>query len=131
MPVTGIARVKRELKAELSRLTGPVSEKTVYEILSQGAALAETRTPIDQANLIDSQTAPELTQGKDGIEGTIGYTAEYAAAVHEASGSLRGEPRANGNGEYWDPDGEPGFLEKGFDELKPAIPTILRNNYRV
>lgn len=115
-------------------ISGPVTERAVYEILSQGAAMSQTMTPVDTSNLINSQTAPQISRSANGIEGSIGYTAEYAAAVHEAPGKLAGQPRDENDpsrGDFWDPNAEPGFLEKGFDEIASSIPAILRRNYRV
>lgn len=131
MPVKGIQRVKRNYKVAVQRIARGTSEKTVYEILSQGGAMAAQMTPIDTSNLVNSQYAPQLTVQADKVTGHLGYTAAYAGAVHDASGSLDGKPRMNGNGNYWDPNAEPGFLRKGFEQIKPAIPAILKRNYRV
>ena len=131
MPVQGIERVKRQLKQTITRIAGPVTEKGVYAILSQAAGIAQTMTPIDTSNLINSQYAPEITQTPKGTIGKVGYTAEYAFAVHNAPGTLEGQDRANGNGAYWDPGGEPEFLSKAFEEIEPRIPAILRGIHRV
>lgn len=131
MPVRGIERVKANYKRTVQKISGQVSEGAVYAILSQGGAMAATMTPIDSSNLINSQYAPQISVGKEKVRGHIGYTAEYAAAVHEAPGTLAGQPRANGNGNYWDPNAEPEFLTKGFDQIKSSIPAILKAAYRV
>jgi hypothetical protein len=41
--------------------------------------------------------------------------------VHEASGKLRGKPRPNGNGAFWDPQGkaQPKFLETAARVKEP------------
>ena len=141
MPVKGISKVRRNLKIEADKISGEKTDRALYAILSQGAALAAMKTPVDEGNLLRSQTAPNI---KDGT-GTIGYGASYAAAVHDAPGKLKGQPRAHfgetaagvkfgggtGNGTYWSPNAEPKFLEKGFEELKPAIPAILKAIYGV
>ncbi|MCI2809389.1 hypothetical protein [Eoetvoesiella caeni] len=130
MPAKGIERVRKSYRRTVERIAGQVSEGAVYEILSQGGAMAATMTPIDTSNLINSQYAPQIEQNKGKVSGHIGYTAEYASAVHEAPGTLAGQPRKSGNGDYWDPNAEREFLSKGFDEIKPAIPAILKRNYR-
>lgn len=130
MPVKGIERVKRNYKAKVAQISGPVSAAAVRNVLSQGAAVAATMTPVDTSNLINSAYAPQITVTDGKVSGYVGYTAEYAAFVHDTSGKLKGLPRANGNGNYWDPAGEPGFLEKGFEEIKPHIPTILKAEYK-
>ena len=129
MAVRGIARVKANFKAELKRISEQTTERTVYEIISQGAALAATRVPIDSGNLINSNFIDiDVQAGK--VVGRTGYTAAYAEHVHEATGILKGMPRPGNRGDYWDPSGEPEFLEKGFEELEPHIPAILQRNYR-
>lgn len=129
MPTQGIARVKANMKATFDEIRGNRTREAVHVILTQGAGIAQTMTPIDTSNLVNSQTAPRLGQNAQGVVGVVAYTAEYAAAVHDASGTLKGQERENGNGQYWDPAGEPGFLEKGFEEVKPSIPKILRSVY--
>lgn len=127
--VTGIQRVKLGLKRvaddEMQRRT----RKALHAILSEGSARAALMTPVDTSNLINSQYAPRITTGPARSSGHVGYTADYAAFVHSAPGVLKGQPRANGRGEYWDPSGEPGFLTKGFDEVIPRIDVILRSIY--
>lgn len=129
MPVKGIERVRVRIKATFKDIKGPRTREAVYTILSQGAGIAQTMTPIETSNLINSQTEPRLGDTPTGVNGIVGYTAEYASAVHSASGTLKGQERESGTGRYWDPDGEPEFLSKGFDEVKPAIPAILRRVY--
>ncbi|HBN9790676.1 TPA: hypothetical protein L3921_006109 [Pseudomonas aeruginosa] len=134
MAIQGIDRVRRNLRVAVENIAGGVSERAVYEVLSQGATMAQTMTPIDTSTLVNSQTAPQITVGPNGVEGSVGYTAAYAAAVHEAPGTLAGQSRDENDpsrGNYWDKNAEPEFLTKGFDQIIPAIPAILRRTYRV
>jgi len=131
MPVTGIDRVRTRIKAKFDNVRGAKTKEAVYTILSQGAAIAQTMTPIETSNLVNSQTEPRLGTTTTGVNGVVAYTAEYAAAVHDAPGTLKGQDRQSGNGQYWDPAGEPKFLEEGFEQVKPSIPAILRRIYRV
>lgn len=131
MSVSGVDRVKGSVGKILIGASAEKSESALYAILSQGAAIAQTMTPIDTSNLANSQYAPEIDIKSGEVVGQVGYTARYAMAVHEARGVLDGLPRENGNGNYWDPDAEPQFLTKGFEQLKPSIPAILKEVYRV
>lgn len=145
MPARGISRVRLNLKRAFDDADGMRTNRAVYAILSQGAAMAQTMTPIDTGNLVNSQYAPRIEKTKGKTSGVVGYTAKYAEWVHEAPGTLKGQPRAHFGktragvefgggtqvGYYWDPNAEPGFLRKGFEELKPAIPQILRSIYGV
>lgn len=130
MPVKGVDRVRVRLKASFDDIRGRKTREAVYVICSQGAGLAQTMTPIETSNLVNSQTEPRIGDTPTGVNGVVAYTAAYAAAVHEAPGTLKGQERQSGNGQYWDPSGEPGFLTKGFEEVKPMIPAILRKVYR-
>jgi hypothetical protein len=67
--------------------------------------------------------------------------------VHEASGKLKGQPRAHfgvpatglssaqkpkefgggtGTGNYWDPHGEPQFLTKGANDERDNVDAVMR-----
>lgn len=101
----------------LERIARDIDKKVqrgVYIACTIGAAYSDTMTPIDTSNLINSRYINVKERGQ-GYRGTVGYTANYAAAVHEKPGTLKGKPRANGNGAYWQPNGEPRFLNKGFE----------------
>ena len=135
MPVKGIERVKRGFRIAVKEIGEGKTERAVYETLSQGSAMAAQMTPIDSSNLVNSQYAPQIDVKEGKVSGSVGYTASYAAAVHEASGKLKGKPRADfgktragvafgggtGNGNYWDPNAEPEFLTKGFDQIKGCL----------
>lgn len=131
MSVKGIERVKAGFSRIASDIDQRKTDLAVYTILSEGGALAQLMTPIDTGTLANSQYAPQITHTVGHTKGTIGYTAEYAGAVHEMPGVLKGLPRANGSGNYWDPDAEPQFLTKGFEQLRPQIPSILKRAYSV
>lgn len=131
MAVKGIERVRRNFRTVLKGIDGSKTEAAVYAVLKQGAALAQQMTPRDTSNLVNSQYAPQISQRQSRTSGQVGYTAAYAAAVHDAPGTLKGLPRALGKGRYWDPNAEPQFLTKGFDQLMPSIPAILKGIYRV
>ena len=130
MPVKGIQRVKSAIRLKLGDAATGKTEAAIYAVLSQGAAVAATMTPADTGTLVNSQYAPQIERGANGkTTGSVGYTAAYAGAVHDATGALKGQDRPSGNGQFWDPSGEPGFLDKGFEQIKPAIPNILKAVY--
>lgn len=130
MPVKGIERVKLNLDKKIHEISNERTEKALYLVASQGRAVADTMTPVDTSNLINSGYSPQIEKRVDGMTATVGYTAKYAFAVHEKPGTLKGKQRANGNGNYWDPSGEPQFLAKGFEEIKPKIPALLKQAYK-
>lgn len=109
-----------------------MAQRSAYMILSEVQAAAAVRTPVDISNLINSAYAPRIREEGGVFVGTTGYTANYAAAVHEKPGTLKGLPRRKNDpsrGLFWDPMGEPRFLRKGADEVEPKVVDILRAAY--
>lgn len=139
MPGKGIGRVRANFKRLSEEIADTRTNRAVFAILSQGAAMAATMTPMDTGTLLNSHFV-EITETEAQVKGRSGYTANYAKAVQDAPGKLRGKPRPTAKtkrgkrrsrGNYWDPSGEPDFLRKGFEEIRPKIPAILRKAYRV
>ena len=117
------------LKTNISKFFADAEKKAeagVYAVANEGLALAKTYTPVDTSNLINSEIGPLISKTQSGVKAVVGFNAEYAFYVHNKTGKLKGIPRANGNGYYWSPDAEPKFLVKGFEELKPIIPKIIK-----
>lgn len=130
MPVKGIERVRGNFKRTVERIATKNSEGAVYAILKSGRDYADAMTPVDTGNLLNSGYAPQVAVSRGNVVGTVGYTAAYAFFVHDAPGTLKGQPRPGNRGDYWDPNAQPGFLSEGFDKLKPSIPAILKAYYR-
>lgn len=129
MATRGIKQVKNNLRRLQAEIQGRRTEAAVYAVLSQGGAAAATMTPVDTSTLINSHFVEIKAEG-DKVTGRNGYSAEYAAAVHSAPGTLQGQDRPKNRGKYWDPGGEPHFLKAGFDQIAADVPRILRNAYR-
>lgn len=85
-------------------------------------ANAKKMVPVDTGKLKGSGfvESPKMSGGKPVV--VIGFGAEYALAVHESPGTLKGEPRTGerSKGRYWDPQGQaqPKFLQKAIDRAK-------------
>jgi hypothetical protein len=120
MPVKGITSVNRRLENLANEVIPEKSEKALYIAGTVGAGYASLMTPIDTSFLINSQYILSGQEG-DRAFARIGYTAGHAAAVHDKKGTLKGKPRASGNGSYWDPDASPQFLTKGFEENQKEV----------
>lgn len=120
MPVKGLDQVRKKLAKELRNIKGTLTEKALQEVLIVASGYAATMTPIDTSNLINSQVRQVWTIGSK-VVGSLSYTSAYAAAVHDAKGTLKGTntPRSTtdpSRGNVWDPDAEPGFLRKAFED---------------
>lgn len=141
MPVKGIERVKRQMHFAFKDISEKKTYAGIYAILLQGSQLSLLMTPQDTGFLANSLYKPRV----EGTTGQVGFMAEYAQWVHEMPGTLKGYPRGHfgrtragvdfgggtERGNYWDPNGEPHWLTKGFEDLKPSISHILEAAYRV
>lgn len=130
MPVRGVKQVRQNISRLMGEISGPMAERAVTEALIIGGGMATTMTPVDTSLLINSQYRIVKKVGSQ-VNGQLGYTAAYAAAVHDAKGTLRGQPRDPGDtsrGNFWDPAGEPEFLRKGFEMSKDDIDRAVKRN---
>lgn len=141
MPVKGIDRVKRRIHVAFKDISEQKTYAGIYTVLLQGSQLSLLMTPQDTGFLANSLYKPRV----DGTTGQVGFMAQYAQWVHDMPGTLKGKPRGHfgstragvdfgggtGRGNYWDPNAEPHWLTKGFEDLRPSIPRILEAAYRV
>ena len=144
--VSGISQAKKNLNA----LIGDIQGRRVIRALQSALILIGARSayyvPIDTSTLVNSQFR-EIDSGGVIITGRVGYSANYALYVHEASGKLKGQPRENfgvtsnrskfgpqrptqfgggtGRGRYWDPHGEPQFLVKGARDARKDVDAVI------
>lgn len=120
MALKGLKRVRGNFKSEMQRNIPARAQKAAYVATSIIAGHAALMTPVDTSNLINSQFTRVIKVGTAAV-GVIGYTANYAIYVHEAKGSMKGQPRPNGRGDYWAPNGKPQFLLKAVIDNRSEI----------
>jgi hypothetical protein len=131
MPAKGMEQVRSRLKAVFEEIAGPMTEECLTEIMVIGGGYSDSMTPVALSTLINSRYR-KVERTPSGWSGRYGYTAAYAAAVHDKPGVLLGTstPRSPASlGNVWDNGtggAEPEFLRKGFerdgiDEIKAAI----------
>lgn len=120
----------KKLQSNISKFFADVKDKkteaAVYAVANEVLNVAQTYTPVDTSLLINSKFGPLIVSSKDGVKATVGFNAEYAKFVHNASGKLKGQPRANGNSTYWSPDAKPKFLSESGEEVEPLVKDILK-----
>ena len=85
-----------------------------------GASEASMMTPIATSTLLNSQFSNVETSASR-VVGTVGYTAEYAAVVHDPEHKQKFR-RASAEKE---------FLRKGFEQAEPNIRAVLIGAIRV
>jgi hypothetical protein len=116
--MAGVARVVNNLPAFVDA-TQQRAVRGMTQALILGASEASAMTPIDTSNLLNSQYR-DVQQDGDKIVGRVGYTADYAAAVHDPDNPQRFR-RASAEKE---------FLKKGFERAEPSIEAVLAGSIR-
>lgn len=120
MPIRGGRDVRRNFSRVVGRIAGPLTERVVTEILIIGEGYAVNLTPVDTSNLVNSRFRQVRNSGT-GTIGMIGYTAAYAAAVHDG-----------GEKNWQKADAEDEFLKKGFErDGRADIAAHIRRSYRL
>ena len=108
--------------------------RTVTAAIVRGTSELPPLVPVDTSDLLNSLFRRVREEGGR-IVGSAGFSAEYALAVHEAVGKLKGLPRPKINGKdrgvYWGPhDGQPQFLKVAFERARPDIESILKGGLK-
>lgn len=129
MPARGLKEARQRTR-EAFKLIGEKASRTMVEVLIAGRSYTLMLTPIDTSNLVNSAFIDVRTR-KNGVSGRFGFTANYAAEVHGMSGAGKGRPRANGNGNYWDPDAEPEFVRKGFEDNRRQLDAVVQRGMKI
>jgi hypothetical protein len=88
--------------------------KAMTQALILGGSEAAVMTPIDTSTLLNSQYRNVEASGSR-IVGSVGYTAEYAAAVHDP-----GHPQ-----NFNRPSARKEFLKLGFEQAEPNIRNVI------
>lgn len=127
--VTGLQEVLANLNKEISGIKGR-SLAGLYEAGLKIEAASNERAPSEYGNLRGSSYTRKSLSGDLSVE--IGYTASYAAYVHEnLEMKLKGELRPSGLGKYWGPKGENKFLEKTVRINEANIIKIVQHHASV
>ncbi len=141
MPIRGVKRVRERLKQELKEITDKKTHEVLWRVGMLAGGFAANMTPVDTGFLINSQFQ-YIGHTAEGMQLRLGYTARYAEWVHNMPGTLKGQPREHfgktnnlsdfgpkqviefgggtGKGKYWDPNAEPEFLRKAFEDPNNA-----------
>lgn len=150
--MAGKTKGLNEVLANLNKQIMNIENGTMEGIL-QAAMLIEGEsvemTPVDQGPL---RASAFVDSDRSTLTARIGYTAEYAAWVHEMPMKLKGQPRAHfgrtgnqskfgprqvvdfgggsGRGRYWD-SGENKFLEKAVKNNMGEVLEIIKRSAKL
>lgn len=113
--VKGISQAKKNLNALVGDIQGRKVVRVMQSALIIGGSQAALYTPIDTSTLINSQFR-EITVNGNRVTGRVGYSANYAAYVHDPS-VPQNFRRATARKE---------FLTKGFDDTRRQIDAVIK-----
>jgi hypothetical protein len=112
--VKGISQAKKKLNALVGDIQGRKVVRAMQSALIIGGSQAALYTPIDTSTLINSQFR-EITVNGNRVTGRVGYSANYAAYVHDPS-VPQNFRRATARKE---------FLTKGFEDTQRQIDAVI------
>jgi len=108
----------RQAQQNLNRLVGDIQGRKVVRAMQSaliiGGSQAALYTPIDTSTLINSQFR-EISVNGNRVTGRVGYSANYAAYVHDPS-VPQNFRRATARKE---------FLTKGFEDTQREIDAVI------
>ena len=106
-----------------------ITEAVMTEILSVIDSHTTQYVPIDTAALINSRFR-QVEKVAGGFIGRIGFTENYAAALHERTDWRPKLPNTDGKkGGGYNPDATHHFLARGVDESRADIKKLLVAKY--
>ncbi|CAI1254859.1 phage protein, HK97 gp10 family [Serratia liquefaciens] len=128
--IKGIKEAQRRLDAVVEDVRTRKAVRAIKSAMFIIGAESALMTPMDTGTLVNSQFQETIINGTR-ITGRIGYSANYAVYVHNASGIMKGLPRPNNRGNYWDPSGEPKFLTKAAEKTRRQVDDIIRKEMKL
>lgn len=127
----------RQAKANLDRFINDVQGRKVIRAIRSALIIvapeAARMTPIGKTSVLVNSQYQEVMVNGTRVTGRVGYSANYAVYVHEAKGTLKGRPRpaSQGGGNYWDPAGEPKFLEKAAENTRADADRAIKKELSI
>ncbi len=118
--VRGIRQAKINLNRLIDDITGRKIARAIQSALIIGSSQAALYTPIDTSLLINSQYRELVINGVR-VTGRVGYSANYALAVHD--------PNVKQN--FRRSTAEKEFLRKGFDDMREQIDAVVHKELSV
>ncbi|HCD1257855.1 TPA: HK97 gp10 family phage protein [Citrobacter amalonaticus] len=112
--VKGISQAKKNMNALVGDIQGRKVVRAMQSALIIGGSQAALYTPIDTSTLINSQFR-EISVNGNRVTGRVGYSANYAAYVHDPS-VPQNFRRATARKE---------FLTKGFEDTQRQIDAVI------
>lgn len=118
--VKGVQNCISQLNSIIGDVQGRKAVRAIQSALIIGGTRAALYTPIDTSTLINSQYREMLVDGSRLI-GRVGYTANYAAYVHDPNRPMK----------FRLASAKKEFLYKGFEDEKATIDEVIRQELRL
>lgn len=118
--IRGIADVSANINALVGSVRGRQITRAIQAAMLIGGAQATLFTPIDTSTLINSQFR-EITVNGTRVTGRVGYSANYAAFVHDPQVKQK-FVRATARKE---------FLKLGFEDSRDEIDAAVQREMRI
>lgn len=118
--IKGVRQAQQNLDALIGDIQGRKAARAIQSALIIGSSQASMYTPIDTSTLINSQFR-ELNVNGTRLTGRVGYSASYAAYVHDPNipQTFR---RATAQKE---------FLTKGFEDTRDVIDRTIKKEMSI
>lgn len=113
--IKGVRQAQQNLNALIGDIQGRKAARAIQSALIIGSSQASLYTPIDTNTLINSQFR-ELNVNGTRITGRVGYSANYAAFVHD--------PNIPQN--FRRSTAQKEFLTKGFEDTRDVIDRTIK-----
>ena len=132
MTVKGVSKVNKNIHRITNDIANIRTQRIIQQVMIVGMSFVAPITPRDTSTLINSQYR-ELKPVPKGWIGRVGYTSNYAAFVNNAKGTAKGKRTGKkSQGDYWSPNAEPHFVEKGFErDGQQAIEQVIKDGYKI
>ncbi|UQY45301.1 HK97 gp10 family phage protein [Mixta hanseatica] len=113
--IKGVRQAQQNLNALIGDIQGRKAARAIQSALIIGSSQASLYTPIDTNTLINSQFR-ELNANGTRLTGRVGYSANYAAYVHD--------PNIPQN--FRRSTAQKEFLTKGFEDTRDVIDRTIK-----
>lgn len=137
--VRGIMAAQAQMETIIKEVSGKKAVRGIQSALLILSAASAKEVPRDTSYLLNSQFR-QIDFNGTRITGKVGYSASYAAAVHEAPGKYlntqtdrpvrRGEAEGS-RGVIWGPNGNPKFLYYPAKDNEEEMLAVLRKEMKL
>jgi hypothetical protein len=114
--VTGVKALQRNMGRIFKDINEKKAPQFVGAVLSIGLTHSKELAPLEFGTLVNSSVMDvDVNSFKGEVSGSVRYLANYAAAL-EFRTDWKPRPISEKAGPAWNPDAEPHFLRKGFED---------------